>query len=176
MQKIRGPELVPNVPVKEQDRAQREDLSSLGIALIFTSRYAVRSSPSVMIPQLAAAFRTTALGVGSILVLITTPIRLRVWSQELLSINGSKRPVATGAAILAADVCCLAFSSVMAEMWAACSKVLDLHLRLRAPLLRHHADSSAVAWRQRSARLSVLMLGGAAGQFAVGPMIARGLM
>jgi sugar phosphate permease len=68
---IRGSELVPDVPVKEQDRARaRGFVVAWFFALIFYFlEYAVRSSPSVMIPQLAAAFRTTALGIGSILVL-----------------------------------------------------------------------------------------------------------
>jgi hypothetical protein len=89
---IRGPELVPNVPGNEQDRARtRGFVIAWAFALIFYFlEYAVRSSPSVMIPQLAAAFRTTAGASVRSLSFITTPTRSRVWSRERLSITWAR--------------------------------------------------------------------------------------
>jgi len=54
-------------------------------------------------------------------------------------------------------------------------KVLDLHCVYRRRLLMHHADFLRVACDSDPARSVSGMLGEPAGQFAVAPMIARGL-
>src|SRR5258708_4931786 len=110
------PELVSTVPVKGQDRAlaRRFVVAWLFALTFYLLEYAVRSSPSVMIPQLAAAFSTSALGVGSILVLYyyTYSITSLV-AGAALDHMGAKRPVATGAAILGAGCLLFSISSVM---------------------------------------------------------------
>src|ERR1700756_3906390 len=110
----------PNLPISSQPRVQavrkfpsqteldRARARGFVVAWIFALtfyflEYAVRSSPSVMIPQLAAAFHTTALGVGSILVLYYYTYSITsLIAGAALDHMGAKRPIATGAAILGA--------------------------------------------------------------------------
>jgi len=63
------PAAVTSFPRREQERARtRGFIIAWSFALVFYFlEYAVRPSPSVMVPQLATAFGTTALGVSSIL-------------------------------------------------------------------------------------------------------------
>jgi MFS family permease len=173
------PELVPNVPVKEQDRAQaRRFVVAWIFALIFyLLEYAVRSSPSVMIPQLAAAFRTTALGVGSILVLYyyTYSITSLV-AGAALDHMGAKRPVAMGAAILAAGCLLFSVSSVMAaDVGRLLQGVGSAFAFTGAVYLASRGFPPSRLATAIGATQCLGMLGGAAGQFAVAPMIARGL-
>src|ERR1700745_1184531 len=116
-QPIRRPQVVSKVPGKEPDRARSRGFVVAWIfALIFYFlEYAVRSSPSVMIPQLAAAFRTTALGVGSILVLYYYTYSITsLIAGAALDHMGAKRPVSTGIAILAAGCFLFSVPSVVA--------------------------------------------------------------
>jgi MFS family permease len=176
---IRGPELVSKGPVKQQDRARaRGFVVAWFFALIFYFlEYAVRSSPSVMIPQLAAAFRTTALGVGSILVLYyyTYSITSLV-AGAALDHMGAKRPVATGAAILGAGCLLFSISSVMAaDVGRLLQGVGSAFAFTGGVYLAAHGFPPTRLATAIGATQCLGMLGGAAGQFAVAPMIERGL-
>jgi MFS family permease len=177
---IRGPELVPNVPGNEQDRARaRGFVIAWAFALIFYFlEYAVRSSPSVMIPQLAAAFRTTALGVGSILVLYyyTYSITSLV-AGAALDHMGAKRPVPVGAAILGAGCLLFSVSSVMAaDVGRLLQGVGSAFAFTGAVYLAARGFPPSRLATAIGATQCLGMLGGAAGQFAVAPMIERGLV
>src|SRR5882724_4855946 len=101
-----------NVPL--QTEHARTQARGFAIAWLFTSifyflEYAVRSSPSVMIPQLVSSFGTTALGVSSILVLYYyTYSIMSLVAGAALDHLGAKWPVSVGIVILA--VGCLLFS------------------------------------------------------------------
>jgi MFS family permease len=176
---IRSPELVSTFPMKEQGRGQaRGFVVAWLFALIFYFlEYAVRSSPSVMIPQLAAAFGTSALGIGSILVLYyyTYSITSLVAGAALDRL-GAKRPVSVGVAILGAG--CLLFSvpSVLGgEVGRLLQGAGSAFAFTGAVYLAAHGFSPRSLATAIGATQCLGMLGGAAGQFAVGPMIERGL-
>jgi fucose permease len=91
-------------PQTQQSRAQtRGFVIAWVFALIFYFlEYAVRSSPSVMIPQLAVSFGTTALGISSILVLYYYTYSITsLIAGAALDHLGAKWPVPVGIAILA---------------------------------------------------------------------------
>ena len=184
---------LPNLPdpIPPQSRADdasrqtehaRSPVRGFAIAWLFTSifyflEYAVRSSPSVMIPQLASSFGTTALGVSSILVLYyyTYSITSLVAGASLDHL-GAKRPIPLGTAILA--VGCLLFSvpSVLAGdvgrllqgAGSAFAFTGAVYLAARGFSARYLATAIGVTQ-------CFGMLGGSAGQFAVGSMVERGL-
>jgi len=102
MQKSEDHELVPNVPVKETgSRSSAKICRRLGIRAYFFTFSNMRCGPHLrwMIPQLAAEFRTTALGVGSILVLYYTPFDYESGRRSCLSITWSEAARSDGAAI-----------------------------------------------------------------------------
>jgi MFS family permease len=139
--------------------------------------YAVRSSPSVMIDQLASIFGTTALGVSSILVFYyyTYSVTSLVAGASLDHL-GAKRPVTLGVGILAAG--CLLFS-VSSAVAADVGRLLQgagsafaftgaVYLAARGFSPRYLATAIGVTQ-------CVGMLGGSAGQSVVGSMVERGL-
>src|SRR5580698_7133815 len=78
--------------------------------IFYFLEYAVRSSPAVMIPQLEAAFHTTALGVSAILgAYYYTYSTMSLVAGAALDRLGAKRTVPVGAAIL--GIGCLFFSA-----------------------------------------------------------------
>lgn len=61
-------EITPQLQTKGKQSIARWFSVAWALSVVFYFlEYAVRSSPSVMVPQLAAAFHTTLLGVSSIL-------------------------------------------------------------------------------------------------------------
>src|SRR5258705_2648328 len=147
-------------------------------ALIFYFlEYAVRSSPSVMIPQLASSFGTTALGVSSIIVLYyyTYSITSLVAGAALDHL-GAKWPVAIGVVILAVGCLLFGFPAVIAGeagrllqgAGSAFAFTGAVYLAARGFPPRYLATAIG-------ATQCLGMLGGSAGQFAVGRMVERGL-
>ena len=164
---------LPNLPdpIPPQSRADdasrqtehaRSPVRGFAIAWLFTSifyflEYAVRSSPSVMIPQLASSFGTTALGVSSILVLYyyTYSITSLVAGASLDHL-GAKRPIPLGTAILAVGVCCSACLPCWLVMSGGCSREPAPPLPLPARFTSPHVDFQPGIWQPRSALLNVL--------------------
>ena len=71
MSESTGPTASMNAPQVEQKQTDAQTRAFI-VAWVFTVifyflEYAVRSSPSVMIPELEASFNTTALGISTIL-------------------------------------------------------------------------------------------------------------
>src|SRR5271170_2965053 len=139
--------------------------------------YAVRSSPAVMIPELESAFNTTALGISAILgAYYYTYSTMSLVAGAALDHLGAKRTVPVGAAIL--GIGCLFFS--VGAIWAG-----DVGRLLQgagsafaftgAVYLAAHGFSARYLATAIGATQCVGMLGGSAGQFAIGPMIERGL-
>jgi MFS family permease len=139
--------------------------------------YAVRSSPAVMIPELEASFHTTALGISAILgAYYYTYSTMSLVAGAALDRLGAKRTVPVGAAIL--GIGCLFFSE--ASVFAGDAGRLlqgagSAFAFTGAVYLAAHGFSARYLATAIGATQCVGMLGGSAGQFAVGPMIEHGL-
>ena len=139
--------------------------------------YAVRSSPSVMIPELEASFHTTALGISAILgVYYYTYSFVSLIAGAALDHLGAKHTVPVGFAVL--GIGCLLFSAstafagdigrLLQGAGSAFAFTGAVYLAARG----FHARYLATAI---GATQCVGMLGGSAGQFLVGPMIEHGV-
>ena len=139
--------------------------------------YAVRSSPSVMIPELEASFHTTALGISAILgVYYYTYPSVSLIAGAALDHLGAKRTIPVGVAVL--GIGCLLFS-VSTALAGDIGRLLQgagsafaftgaVYLAARGFPARYLATAIG-------ATQCVGMLGGSAGQFVVGPMIEHGV-
>ena len=152
------------------------------IAWVFTVifyflEYAVRSSPSVMIPELEASFHTTALGIAGILgMYYYTYSSMSLIAGAALDHLGAKRTVPIGVAVLATG--CLLFSAatipagnvgrLLQGAGSAFAFTGAVYLAARGFPARYLATALGVTQ-------CVGMLGGSAGQFAIGPMIEHGV-
>jgi MFS family permease len=139
--------------------------------------YAVRSSPAVMIPELEASFHTTALGISAILgAYYYTYSTMSLVAGAALDRLGAKRTVPVGAAIL--GIGCLFFS--LSAVWAGDTGRLlqgagSAFAFTGAVYLASHGFPARFLATAIGFTQCVGMLGGSAGQFAVGPMIEHGL-
>ena len=169
-------------PFPSQTDAERARKRAFVIAWGFTAifyflEYAARSAPSVMMPELATAFGTTALGVSSILVLYyyTYSITSLIAGASLDHL-GAKRPIPTGIVILAVGCLLFAVPSVLAgdigRLLQGCGSAFAF---TGAVYLAAHGFPARYLATAIGATQMLGMLGGSAGQFAVGPMIRRGL-
>jgi len=145
--------------------------------LFYFLEYAVRSSPAVMIPELEGSFHTTALGLSAILgAYYYTYSTMSLVAGAALDRLGAKRTVPVGAAIL--GIGCLFFSggSVMAgDVGRLLQGAGSAFAFTGAVYLAAHGFSARYLATAIGATQCVGMLGGSAGQFAIGPMIERGL-
>src|ERR1700727_1509062 len=138
--------------------------------------YAVRSSPSVMIPQLEASFHTTAWGISAILgVYYYTYSSVSLIAGAALDRLGAKQTIPVGFAVL--GIGCLLFSAstalagdigrLLQGAGSAFAFTGAVYLAARGFPARYLATAIG-------ATQCVGMLGGSAGQFLVGPMIEHG--
>jgi MFS family permease len=139
--------------------------------------YAVRSSPAVMIPELEASFRTTALGISAILgAYYYTYSTMSLVAGAALDHLGAKRTVPVGAAIL--GIGCFFFSAA-AVMAGDVGRLLQgagsAFAFTGAVYLAAHGFPARYLATAIGATQCVGMLGGSAGQFVVGPMIENGV-
>src|SRR6202453_2807274 len=145
--------------------------------LFYFLEYAVRSSPAVMIPELEGSFHTTALGLSAILgAYYYTYSTMSLVAGAALDRLGAKRTVPVGAAILGLG--CLFFSggSVMAgDVGRLLQGAGSAFAFTGAVSLAAHGFSARYLATAIGATQCVGMLGGSAGQFAIGPMIEHGL-
>src|ERR1700677_3263480 len=174
-----APSLVSAVPTQQQSEAQtRAFIVAWGFTVIFYFlEYAVRSSPSVMIPQLEASFGTTALGISAILGLYYyTYSTMSLVAGTALDRLGAKHTVPIGVAILGTG--CLLFSAP-AVMAGDLGRLLQgdgsAFAFTGAVYLAAHGFPARYLATAIGATQCVGMLGGSAGQFVAGPMIERGL-
>lgn len=143
-------------------------------ALVFYFiQYALRSAPGVMIPELSAAFGLTALGISSLVGLYYyTYAGFAIVAGASLDRYGAKLPIAVGAFAIAAGSVLFGLGSIGA---AETGRLLQgtgsafaftgaVYLAARAFSDRWLA--TAVGFTQFAG-----MLGGFAGQFAVGPLV-----
>jgi MFS family permease len=139
--------------------------------------YAVRSSPSVMIPQLEASFHTTALGISAILgVYYYTYSSLSLIAGAALDHLGAKRTIPVGVAVL--GIGCLLFSASTAlagDIGRLLQGAGSAFAFTGAVYLAAHGFPARYLATAIGATQCVGMLGGSAGQFVVGPMLEHGV-
>jgi len=177
----RGPSSPMGGPVAQQNPSQAQTRAFI-IAWAFTVifyflEYAVRSSPSVMIPELEASFGTTALGISAILgMYYYTYSSMSLVAGTALDRLGAKRTVPIGITVLGLG--CLLFSvatilagnvgRLLQGAGSAFAFTGAVYLAARGFPARYLATAIGVTQ-------CVGMLGGSAGQFVVGPMITHGV-
>jgi len=174
-----APPLVSAVSTKQQSETQtRAFIVAWAFTVIFYFlEYAVRSSPSVMIPELEGSFGTTALGISAILGLYYyTYSTMSLIAGTALDRLGAKYTVPVGVAILGAG--CLFFSApaiVGGDIGRLLQGAGSAFAFTGAVYLAAHGFPARYLATAIGATQCVGMLGGSAGQFVVGPMIERGL-
>lgn len=145
--------------------------------IFYFLEYAVRSSPSVMIPELEASFHTTALGVSAILgVYYYTYSSVSLIAGAALDHLGAKRTVPMGGAVL--GIGCLLFSApaiLAGDVGRLLQGAGSAFAFTGAVYLAAHGFPARYLATAIGATQCVGMLGGSAGQFVVGPMIEHGV-
>lgn len=147
------------------------------MALYYFFQYALRSAPSVMIPQLTEAFAVDALGVSAIVGMFYygySPFSLVAGAA--LDRFGAKRTIPIGAALVGVGALLFGTGSVTAAnvgrflqgAGGAFSLVGAVYL-----VTRNFPASVAASFIGATQMFG--MGGGSAGQFLVGPLIRRGL-
>jgi MFS family permease len=147
------------------------------VAVYYFYQYALRSAPSVMMPQLSEAFGVNALGVSTIVGMFYygySPFSLVAGTA--LDRFGAKRVIPIGAALVGLG--CLLFGSghtgaasigrFLQGAGGAFSLVGAVYL-----ITRHFPATLAASFIGATQMFG--MAGGSAGQFGVGPLINRGL-
>jgi MFS family permease len=177
-----APGSFPTIGTLAQPKQTEAQTRAFIVAWVFTVifyflEYAVRSSPSVMIPELEATFHTTALGVGAILgVYYYTYSTMSLIAGTALDHLGAKRTVPLGVAIL--GIGCLLFS-VSAVLAGNIGRLLQgagsAFAFTGAVYLAAHGFSARYLATAIGATQCVGMLGGSAGQSVVGPIIEHGI-
>src|SRR5271169_6963656 len=162
---------------QNQDQTRAFVVAWCFTVLFYFLEYAVRSSPAVMIPELEGSFHTTALGLSAILgAYYYTYSTLSLVAGAALDRLGAKRTVPVGAAIL--GIGCLVFSggSVLAgDVGRLLQGAGSAFAFTGAVYLAAHGFSARYLATAIGFTQCVGMLGGSAGQFAVGPMIEHGI-
>jgi MFS family permease len=145
-----------------------------GAALIFYFlEYVVRSAPAVMIPELTTAFSVDAVGVSAIIgAYYYTYSITSLAAGAALDRFGAKAPVAIGAVLL--GIGCLLFV-VSVPLIGYLGRLLQgagsAFAFTGAVFLATHGFSGSVLATAIGFTQCFGMLGGSAGQFAVGPLI-----
>jgi MFS family permease len=141
--------------------------------LFYFMQYAVRSAPSVMVPELTAAFGLTTLGVSSLLGLYYyTYSTFAIVAGASLDRWGAKYTIPIGVFFLAAGIIMFglgiswvaSFGRLLQGAGAAFAFVGAVYLAAHGLPARYLA--TAIGFTQ-----CIGMLGGSAGQFVVGPLV-----
>lgn len=149
-----------------------------GLALCFYFlEYASRSAPAVMIQHLSWAFGTTAVGVSAILgTYYYTYSITSLIAGAALDRAGAKRAVPIGIVILAAGCLIFSVSSTTAGYTGRLLQGAGSAFAFTgAVYLATHGFSAGRLATAIGVTQCLGMLGGAAGQFVVGPLLERGI-
>jgi MFS family permease len=172
-----SPTLTSSLSAQNKDQTRAFVVAWCFTVLFYFLEYAVRSSPAVMIPELEGSFHTTALGISAILgAYYYTYSTMSLVAGAALDRLGAKRTVPVGAAIL--GIGCLFFSggTVMAgDVGRLLQGAGSAFAFTGAVYLAAHGFSARYLATAIGATQCVGMLGGSAGQFAIGPMIEHGM-
>jgi MFS family permease len=147
------------------------------VAVYYLYQYALRSAPSVMMPQLSQAFGVTALGAASIVGMFYygySPFSLVAGAA--LDRFGAKKVIPIGAALVGIGSLLFGMGNTVA---ATCGRFLQgaggVFALVGAVYLVTKNFPASVAASFIGATQMFGMAGGSLGQFAVGPLIKRGL-
>ena len=149
----------------------------LAVAVYYFFQYALRSAPSVMMPQLADAFSVNALGVSAIVGMFYygySPFSLVAGTT--LDRFGAKRVIPVGSALV--GIGALMFGSgnfVAANIGRFLQGAGGAFALVGAIYLINKNFPASMAASFIGATQMFGMAGGSAGQFCVGPMIKHGL-
>src|SRR5262252_8515699 len=147
------------------------------VAVYYFYQYALRSAPSVMMPQLSEAFGLSALGVSTIVGMFYygySPFSLVAGAA--IDRYGAKRVIPIGAALVGVGALMFGTGNVAA---ANVGRFLQgaggVFALVGAVYLITKSFPASVAASFIGATQMFGMAGGSAGQFCVGPLITRGL-
>jgi len=147
------------------------------VAVYYFYQYALRSSPSVMMPQLTSAFGVNALGVSAIVGMFYygySPFSLVAGAT--LDRFGAKRMVPIGAALVGTGSLLFSLGDVtVANIGRFIQGAGGAFALIGAVYLITKNFPASVAASLIGVTQMFGMAGGSAGQFLVGPMIKRGL-
>jgi MFS family permease len=145
----------------------------LFVLVFYFIQYALRSAPGVMIPELSAAFGLTALGLSSLLGLyFYTYAGFAIVAGASLDRYGAKLPIATGVFGVAVGSVLFGLGAIEAAeggrllQGAGSAFAFTGAVYLAARGFSDRWLATAVGFTQLAG-----MLGGFAGQFAVGPLV-----
>jgi len=147
------------------------------VAVYYFYQYALRSAPSVMLPQLTEAFAVDALGVSAIVGMFYygySPFSLVAGAA--LDRFGSRQTIPIGAALV--GVGALLFGTgnpALANLGRFVQGAGGAFALVGAGYLINRNFPASMAASFIGATQMFGMAGGSAGQFAVGPLISRGL-
>ena len=168
----------PSVKQRQNETQTRAFVIAWAFTVAFYFlEYAVRSSPAVMIPELENSFHTTALGISAILgAYYYTYSTMSLVAGAALDRLGAKRTVPVGAAILGIGCFFFSVGSVLAgDVGRLLQGAGSAFAFTGAVYLAAHGFSARYLATAIGATQCVGMLGGSAGQFAIGPMIEHGM-
>src|SRR5690242_8667135 len=147
------------------------------VALYYFYQYALRSSPSVMMPQLSQAFGLNALGVSAIVGMFYygySPFSLVAGAS--MDRFGAKRVIPIGAAVVGIGALLFGIGNVaVANIGRFLQGAGGAFALIGAVYLISKNFPASVAASFIGATQMFGMAGGSAGQFLVGPMIKNGL-
>ena len=149
-----------------------------GLAMCFYFlEYAARSAPAVMIPHLSLAFGTTAVGISAIIgAYYYTYSLTSLIAGAALDRVGAKKAVPIGIFILAAGCLLFSVSSVTAGYGGRLLQGAGSAFAFTgAVYLATHGFSARWLATAVGVTQCLGMLGGAAGQFVVGPVLEHGI-
>ena len=157
-----------------RDQPRTAFITAWVLCLVFYFlQYALRSAPGVMIPELTAAFSLTTLGISSLLGLYYyTYAGFAIVAGASLDRYGAKLPIAVGVMTVAAGSVLFGLASMdMAETGRLLQGAGSAFAFTGAVYLAVHGFSAR--WLATAIGFTQLagMLGGFAGQFAVGPLV-----
>src|SRR5204862_4731818 len=147
------------------------------VGLYYFYQYALRSAPSVMMPQLTDAFGVNALGVSTIVGMFYygySPFSLVAGSS--MDRFGAKRVIPIGAAVVGIGALLFATGNVtLANIGRFLQGAGGCFALIGAVYLITKNFPASVAASLIGATQMFGMAGGSAGQFLVGPMIKSGI-
>ena len=145
----------------------------LFVCVFYFIQYSLRSAPGVMVPELSAAFGLTALGLSSLLGLyFYTYAGFAIVAGASLDRYGAKLPIATGVFTVAVGSVLFGLGSMAAAeggrllQGAGSAFAFTGAVYLAARGFSDRWLATAIGFTQLAG-----MLGGFAGQFAVGPLV-----
>src|SRR6266403_1712073 len=158
-------------------RVRMAAVAWLGAAVFYFLQYALRSAPSVMIPQLSEAFGLTAMGVASLAGLFYYGYSsFSLVAGAAMDRVGPKRLIPIGAAVLGVGALMFATSNqAAASVGRLLQGVGGAFAAVGAMYIASNYFQPSRAASLIGATQMFGMAGGSAGQFVAGPAIAGGL-